>query len=472
MPPIDRNSPEPFYRQVCSRIISAIESGRYPVGKRLPSIRECAQELEVSSSTIELAYRQLVAEGYVEARRGSGHVVCRGKSAQPASVARSPEYLARLRELQEAGARQDEGARFDFNYDAIDPEVFPVVAWARICREVFFSKGSEQACLYDEAQGLAELRSQIALHVSAEHGFEWTADQVLIMPTTRDLVSGILSLFDPAETVIAMEEPGYDEVARAIAASGFKSQLLCAYPTLDDVEAQLEGANVLFATPASQFPSNVPMSLETRRKLVDWAQSTGAYLIDDEYGWEMLSDVARPQSLAALDGSGRVIMTGTFSNTFSPAVCLSYALLPPELMLKWRAMFGDAHPRTPWQTQAAMAAFMESGQWASHIRKLRTALQRKGSALLAAIERYMGDAVDVVSSPSSQFVLVSTRDVRGEAELIEAAAAHGVRVYPTSRYWQRETPGGWRYVLVGFAGISLADIPDGVRTLALAWGLR
>lgn len=472
---IDRGSTVPFYLQVHDQISKRIEEGFFPAGKRLPSIRECARELEVSNTTIELAYQKLVEEGYVQARRGSGYTVCALRRAPSRAINRfTEEYREACARLLESEAALESSAdpRFDFAYDSVDPSLFPFGTWARICREVFFDPGAEAACLYNDRQGLKELRSQIALYLLDEFGLNCTSEQVLVMPTTRDLVSEITALFDPENTIVSMEEPGYDEVGTRLRERGHEVRMIPVhpYPGWDAVKPLLEGVKVVFTTPASQFPSNQVMAIEPREKIVDWARSNDAYVIDDEYGWEFLSGISRTPSLAALDNAGHVVTIGTFSNCFTPAVSLSYAVLPPQLMLKWRALRRDAHSQVPWQTQAAMAAFMKGDHWRTHIRKVVTAMRRKRSVMKDAIARHMGGSVEVVESDGSLFLLVQTHDGREEGELIEAASKAGVCVYPTRRYWTGEVPESWRYVLVGFSGIQIGAIDEGIEALARAWG--
>ncbi|MBQ9042487.1 MAG: PLP-dependent aminotransferase family protein [Eggerthellaceae bacterium] len=475
MPSLDRNSSVPYYQQVYEQISEGIESGVYPAGKRLPSIRECARELGVSNTTIELAYQRLVEEGYVEPKRGSGFTICKIGSSSINKLAGYSEEYRQGREKLEAldqELSQQSKPLFDFAYDSVDASTFPLNAWARICRDVFFSEGAQAACLYNDRQGLKDLRVQISRYLRGEYGIDCTSEQVLVMPTTKDLVTEITMLFDPEETVVAMEEPGYDEVGKRMRERGSDVRLMpvTPYPSLEEAEKLLQGVSLVFATPACQFPTNHVMPIETRRSLVAWASEHGAYVIDDEYGWEFQSGVARVPSLAALDEVGRVITIGTFSNSFTPAVSLSYAVLPPQLMLRWQETRRDAHPQVAWQTQAAMARFMAEGHWRTHIRKLRTSVLNKRERLLKAIHERMGAEVEVVEGTSSLFVLVKTRDGRDESELIEAAANAGVKVYPTSRYWSGAIPAEWRYVLVGYAGIPADKIDEGIKALAEAWG--
>lgn len=476
MPTIDRNSPAPFYYQVYEQIAHGIESGLYPAGKKLPSIRECARELGVSNTTIELAYQRLTEEGYVSARRGSGYTICANdiKPSNPIEEYTS-EYQDALVELleSESNYKPSENQRYNFAYDVVDASTFPFTAWARISREIYFSQGAELSCSYNDRQGLPELRKQIAHYLSSEYGLNCLPEQILVMPTTRDLMSSIMSLFDPDSTTFAMEEPGYDEARRGLRVLGFDVKLnpIFPFPTWDEGKSNIEGADIVFTTPACQFPTNRPMPIEVRKNLVKWAEETGAYLIDDEYGWEFQSGVARTPSLAALDRAGRVISLGTFSNSFSPAICLSYAVLPPQLMIEWQRKNRSVHPQVPWQTQASMAAFMREGLWRTHIRKVRTSAHHKRQQLIKSLTERMGDKIEIVEGQSSLFFLVKTNDGRTEYELIEAAAKAGVSVYPTLRYWAGEAPEDWRYVLIGYAGIPYDSIDSGIATLARAWGL-
>ena len=476
MPSIDRNSSEPFYLQVYDQITAGIESGLYPAGNKLPSIRECARELGVSNTTIELAYQKLTEEGYVQARRGSGYTICKIDSALINPSKRfTPDYLEALGHLKESEVQRASKhmPTYDFAYDTIDPSLFPYTAWARISREVFFVKGADRACLYNDRQGLVDLRKQIANYICSEYGLTCIPEQIMVMPTTRDLISAIMSLFDPHDTRFAMENPGYDEVSRRLASQGYNVSTIPVwpYPNWDDALDNIEGARIVFSTPGCQFPTNHPMSLETRKNLVEWAWLNDAYIIDDEYGWEFQSGISRIPPLAALDHSGHVITIGTFSNSFSPAISLSYAVMPPQLMNRWQETKRDAHPQVPWQTQAAMAMFMSEGHWRTHIRRMRTAMRRKRNTLLQALERYMGYSIDVLSGPTSLFMLVQLHDGRTEDELIEAAEQASVRIYPTAQYWQSSPPAEWRYVLIGYASISETAIEHGIKELAHAWGL-
>jgi GntR family transcriptional regulator/MocR family aminotransferase len=206
-----------------------------------------------------------------------------------------------------------------------------------------------------------------------------------------------------------------------------------------------------------------------RKAFVNWASENDAYIIDDEYGWEFQSGIDRTPPLSTFDHTGHVITLSTFSHSFTPAVCLSFAVLPPQLMLKWREGKTGSHPKVPWQTQAAMATFMREEHWHVHIRKVRTSMAKKRAELLRAINKHFGNSIQMLEGVSSSFILAQTIDNRSEAELIELAKRAGVRVYPTRRYWNGSVPDDWHYVQIGFAGIALEHIESGIRALADAW---
>lgn len=475
MPYIDRNDKTPYYLQVYEQIARGIESGLHASGKRLPSIRQCATELGVSNTTIELAYQKLAEEGFIEPRRGSGFYICDGiKQHEPSHNFYSDEHRRDLATLLEATGQRsrDEFVRFDFNYDATDAELFPFAAWARISRDVFLDRDTLGACLYNDTQGLHDFRAQIATYLISEFAIRCVPEQIVVMPTTRNIVQSVLSLFDPTTTIVAMEEPGYNEVRSTIERAGYvvRPIPITSLSSWESFEEALGDANVVFATPAAQFPTTLTMPFDVRRKLIKWAEDRGAFLIDDEYGSLFQLGDERVPSLYALDDKGNTIALGTFSNSFSPALCLSFAVLPPALMLKFVDDNRGKHPQVPWQTQATMASFMAEGHWKRHLGKLRTAVTRKRAAMRASLAAHMGDNVDAISSTGSLYVLVRTHDGRTEDDLIDAAAEARVRVYPTTQYWTGPVPPDWRWVLVGFAGISQDDIEPGIAALAHAWG--
>ena len=173
--------------------------------------------------------------------------------------------------------------------------------------------------------------------------------------------------------------------------------------------------------------------------------------------------------LASMDERGRVIYMGTFSKSLSPALRINYLVLPEPLLAQWREAFAASYSPVPWLNQKVLARFMTDGSWDRHVRRVQAKNRRKYTALLAALEETMGDKIEVMENGTGLHLLVRVRDGRSQDELVAAAAAADVAVYPTKKYWADPARATKGVVLVGFSSIAEADIRPGIEALARAW---
>ena len=473
---VDRSSSTPYYQQVFSQVVEGIETGAYRMDDRLPSIRKFALDLGVSRNTVEQAYTLLAQEGYIEARAGSGYYVNPVETTRQASREFSDGYLAAMDELVGRYAQDHAmpAAEYDFAYDRMDADAFPYSRWARISRDVLLDPCRFDVCRYADKQGLGELREQISTYLIKEQDIVARPEQIVILPTTRRAFSSILHLFDRAGTVVYVDNPGYPEACNSAIDNGYTVKPHTVFPEYrwTNLEVAPEDAGktkLIYTTPANQYPTNAVMPLEERRALVDWAVENDAYIIEDEYCHEFRYGSPHLPSLHALDSEGRVITMGTFSKSLAPSFCITYIVLPPQLMLRWLRPGGLLHTQVPWQTQCTLAEFMRQDLWYAHLRRLQTTYRRKHDAIIDAIGRHLGDKVGFLQEETGLHVLVRPKDGRAEGELIGSAARQGVRVYPTSQDWVAGKPDCWNYVLVGYSAIPLAKIEPGIRALARAW---
>lgn len=465
---LDRNAPEPYYRQIYNQIIEAIKSGTYPEGMRVPSVRAHAELLNVSRNTVALAYQHLVSEGYLEPRPNSGFFV--NALEEPVSHPNSEE-LATLNAT--AGEPEEEpNLRYDFNYGNADPTNFPATVWANTARSVCLDGDTEDAYRYSDSQGLYRLRYRISLMLADLCGARVSPEQVSIHSRTRFAINNAAQLFNPTTDVIAVEDPGFTEAVAAFRYGGFTVEPLPVLETDDETFARLDAIKpkVVYLTPANQYPTNEVMTLETRRRFLAWAEENDAYIIEDIYCNEFRYGIDSLPALFSLDINDRVILTGTFSKSLSPALCVSYIVLPPSLISSWLAS-NTMHPPVSWLTQATLAAFMET-HWTKHLNRMRTSFRKKHDTIVAALEREMGDSIEFLDHRAGLHFLVRTKDDKTEEELIELAAEHDVRVYPTHQCWLNGAPEDWDYILLGFSSIKLEDIDPGIAALAQAWGLK
>lgn len=474
---LDREAPSPFYLQIYSQFVTAISAGDYLEGERIPSVRNLARELNVSVNTVALAYQSLVSEGYVEARPHRGYFVNRLENTPrvEAPTARSERYdqdLARLRAYDNEAAAARNAIRYDFNYGNADPSTLSLTAWGNHSRAVMLQPGIEDAFRYSDPRGLRELRNLIARRLLPRYGIHAQPEQISVHPRARLALSSLDAIFDPTRDIVAMESPGFIEAAWAFQSKGFVVKPLPIAHSGEEARAALDAVRptLVYLTPANQYPTNRVMSLDARHAYVRWAKENDAFLIEDNYCHEFQYGIDSLPSLHALDGDDRVIVLGTFSKALSPALCLSHMTLPPALMLRWLEKSHPLHPEAPWQTQATLAAFIESGQWERHLNKLRTLCRKKHDAITLALTQHMTDRVEFLDHRAGLHLLLRTRDERSASKLIRTAQAGGVRVYPTDQYWLEGAPAQWDYVLLGFSSIGLNDIEPGIAALARAWG--
>ncbi len=461
---LDDRLDTPLYQQLFDQLRHRIEEGGQPEGSRLPPIRSMAADLGCARNTVENAYALLAQEGYVKSRPGSGYIV-----QNVAFVQADADRGALLAEPL-IGAKASR-ARYDFTYGDLEPGTFPALAWRTITDDVLLSVESAGCDAYNDPFGEEALRVAIAWRIATQRDIDCTPSQVIVQGGTQTSVQNLLALFDGAADTVAMEDPGYDGVRSVIERARFAiapCRVTEGYDAfLEDLEAS--GARLVYLTPSSQFPTCRIMPTDIRERVLDWAERTDAYILEDDYCRDFRYRERSLPPLASMDTRGRVIYMGTFSKSLSPALRMNYLVLPEPLLARWRELFANSYSPVPWLNQKVLARFMTDGSWDRHLRRVQAKNRRKYDALTAALRECMGERVEVLECGTGLHLLVRVRDGRGQDELIAAAAAADVAVYPTKKYWadRAHRPGG--IVLVGFSSIREEDIRPGIEALARAW---
>lgn len=476
----------PLFQQIYEGIRQAILEGRLEAGARLPSSRVLADELGVSRTTVLLAYDQLLAEGYVNGRMGSGTFVATelpdaalraarkrgGVREEKPSAPRLSTYGARLTGEIEVPPARTKGVRYDFRYGLPPVEEFPHETWRRIVARRLRS-ASLRSLQYGPAAGYEPLREAIASYLARSRAVSCRAENVLVINGSQqalDLTARVL--LDPGDRVV-LEEPQYQGARKIFQAAGAR---LVAVPVdaegLDtaSLPRTARGAKLAYVTPSHQFPSGAVMTLPRRLALLDWAESTGAYVLEDDYDSEYRYCGRPLESLQGLDRAGRVIYTGTFSKVLFPSMRVGYLVLPEPLFepfskAKWLA---DRH--TPTLEQEALADFIEEGHFERHLRRTRTKNAARREALLESLDEHLGDRVKVQGENAGIHVIAWLRDVGVEEvdALVERARSEGVGIYPVAPYYL--DPPDRAGLLLGYTSLSERDIRAGVARLAKVLG--
>lgn len=437
---LDQNSKSPLYIQIYDSIRHDITENALKPGEKLMPIRKLSESLGVSRNTVENAYAQLLAEGYVTSRSGSGYAVC-DVDFSPIS-AESTFKDARDKAscdthphgaigpvgptLSENTARPIE---FDFTYGDRPRGSFPEVAWRKLTSDALFSVDSK-ANTYGDGLGEMELRAEIARRIHATRGVNCEPEQVVLQAGTQAALGNLLDLFDPMRDGAAIENPGYDGAMAVFRNRGFRiTPLPVSLGTNEEDQDAFvsslytSGAKLAFCTPSNQFPLGMTMPLPMRVRLIEWTAERDGYILEDDYCREFRYTERPIPSLQSLDTRNRVIYMGTFSKVLSPALRMSYLILPPQLLDRWREKFARHYCPVPWLSQKVLYLFMTEGYWDRYTRATMTAYHKRRNLLMECLQHEMGDKIEIFGGTAGLHLLVATRDGRCECELLAAAEA-------------------------------------------------
>ena len=472
---------KPLYRQIYEYIRGEIRSGSLEAGERLPSTRALASGLHVARSTAELAYSQLVSEGYIRAKKNSGYYVNeienlaelhfeeRGNEAADAAVENGEKFDVDNRQKEEKAGKvpvneqsvprlsrlgkqgMENSSMIDFSLRHTEMSIFPYSTWKKIMREVMVDANSEMFS-HSEPSGDLTLRTTIAHYLHFSRGVRCTPDQIIVGAGNDYLLMLLRHILGEGRRV-AMESPSYLRAAQIFKSFGYE---IC--PVSMDAEGMLpesvssSDADLVYAMPAHQFPVGCIMPVGRRAALLGWAtDAPDRYIIEDDYDSEFRYRGKPIPALQSIDHAGRVIYIGTFSKAIAPAIRISYMILPPELLLLYREKCWFFSSTVSRIDQRILNEFMKNGHFERHLNRMRSLYRARHDELLAQLrplqDRYRilgaGTGLHLVLQASRETAVRIAKSMpvisqpsasQMEEELVRRAAAHGVAVYAISDY--------------------------------------
>jgi GntR family transcriptional regulator/MocR family aminotransferase len=449
---------QPLGVRVFERLRGAILDGGLAAGVRLPSSRVMALDLGVSRNTVEWAYAQLVAEGYVLRRQGAGSFVAdappprdrpplaSGSRAQPppprqlSSWARALSTYPGYRGVSLGGA---------FTPSLPSLEFFPRAIWGRLMREAMRRPGPD-LWAYGASNGLPELRAAIAAQVAAARGVRCSAEQVVVVTSTQQALELAARLVaEPGDTAW-VEDPGYVPSRLGLAAVGLK---ICGVPIDAEGFSVASGlgvaphARLAVVTPSHQYPLGVEMSQARRETLLAWAHDHQGWILEDDYDGDYRYAGRPLAALQAMDRGARVIYIGTFNKTLFPGIRTAFAVVPEDLVQPMidAKHVADGHNAT--LAQAALAEFISAGHFAAHLRRTRAAYDERRLALIEVLDE-LGDAVRIGPSDAGMHLAVHLSFPCDDRQIAEACGRRGVTVRALSAYRMAPGPPG---LVLGYA---------------------
>ena len=445
---LDPKSRITLTEQLYGALREEIAQGRLKAGEKMPSKRQLAEHLHVSTATVEAAYGRLASEGYCESRPRSGMYVARD-----------------LPQAGHAEHAQTIPVKWDFSTGAADAEHFPYATWARLMREVL-SEQNKTLLLSGDPQGSLELRREIAGMLLRLRGIEVMPENIVLGAGTEVLVTALVSLLG-RDKLFAVEDPGYSRVRRILAAGGVR---LLPTPLMDgaiDVRALYTGgAGAAYVTPSHQFPLGGEMTMPQRTALLRWAKETSGYILEDDYDSEFRFAGVSAPALRAMDDSGQVIYMNTFARTLAPGLRLSFMVLPDALTGRYRAM--HAACSVPGFEQETLRKFIAGGYLERHVSRMRVVYRGRLEALESkAAALGLGE---VAPCGAGLYALLHVGGRTPAQELMPLAAQAGVKLTRLADYGVMQTDKSLeRVVLLGFAGMDEEAIESGLEALHRAW---
>ena len=408
----------PLYEALYRCIRRDILEGTLKPGTKLPSKRALSQNLEVSKITVEAAYNQLLAEGYIRSQEKVGYFVeaVEGRNPPPPTQAEQPE-------------KQRE---FLLDLTGIGTEQFPFSVWSRLQREVMLDYGAK-LLLPLPNRGVMELRQAIADHLAAFRGMQVSPQNILIGAGTDFLYNLLIQLLG-RDKVYAVEEPGYDKIRQIYAAGGVR----CISAPMDDKGVLPEGlsqADVLHCSPSHHFPTGLVTPVSRRMELLDWA-GEDKWIIEDDYDSEFRFDAHPMPTLQTLDGAQRVIYMNTFSKTLAPSIRISYMVLPPALMEQFQKVLGFYSCTVPSFEQYTLARFLSRGYFEKHINRMRKFYKKRRNALVSLLQnRSFSQKLTILEQDAGLHFLLKVDTALPDSDLTRELLGVGIRVKALSEYY-------------------------------------
>ena len=490
---LDASRDDPLHHQVYADIRDAILSGRLAARSQLPSTRLLASELRISRTTVSLAFDQLRAEGFLEARERGGTFVAATipdrvlSSGRASTHARTP---ARSRPAAPVAAPSHRGAALAslttpaISFSGLQPrafrtgvpalDVFPHSVWGQIAARLW--RRAPRALLgYGVPNGYEPLRRAIADYLELSRGARCASEQVIIVGGSQEaLYLAAQLLIEPGDTAW-IENPGYPGARNALSAAGAR---VVGVP-LDGEGLDLSHgvrvaphARIAYITPSHQYPLGVTMTVGRRLALLEWARKAGAWILEDDYDSEFRYTSRPLPSLQGLDaGEGdrdtRVIYVGSFSKTLFPSLRIGFLVVPSALVDAFAAARAVIDRQSPTVDQAVLAEFIDQGHFVRHLRRMRALYAERQDALIRGVrDGPLVEHIETGPSDAGMHLVGWLRHHRDDARASSRALEAGIEAQPLSAMTLGPVSRG--ALLLGYAAFAPTTLVRASEKLGMA----
>lgn len=456
---LENRGTDTLYEYLYKQIKTDILSKKLVAGERLPSKRLLAKNLNVSTITVENAYSQLVAEGYIYSIPKSGYYV-------------TDISADLMKPLPERPAKQFEKPKekktyfADFASNSTVEDAFPFSIWSKLLKEVM-AENSKELMSRSPSKGVYELRSAVAGYLYQFRGMDVKPEQVIIGAGTEYLYGLIIQLLG-YDKCYAVEDPGYQKISRIYQAQN----VCCKFVAMDENGINMEaleesGADVLHISPAHHFPTGLVTPVSRRYELLSWAsRKDNRYIIEDEYDSEFRL-VGKPvPTLESIDVGEKVIYINTFSKSLSSTIRISYMVLPESLMRRYDEMLSFYACTVSNIEQYTLARFITDGCLEKHINRMRNYYREQRDLVLACIKKYMNpDKIRIREENSGLHFLLEIDTNYSDDRLRNNAEARDIHISFLSQYYRNTENARYHTLVINYSGIMREHIEEAVRRL-------
>jgi GntR family transcriptional regulator / MocR family aminotransferase len=458
-PNLQKNAKEPLYRQLFYYIKDEIEKGSLTNGMGLPSIRYLADYLSISRNTVDLAYQELLVEGYIRSVKGSGFYVI-GKQIQKGNHSTCYEPTSNP---------SMNNNTYNFINFPIDYQHFPYQAWDNISKLVPFHKsiGSHYQA---DPQGDIELRKEIANYLFLARGIKCSPEQIVISANFSQLLQTILLMIKKAaDPIVYFEDPSYDMARKLFIHHDYHVHPIPIESdglNLDKLTKYQRG-QFLYTAPSHQVPQGVELSLKKRNDLLHWANENDIYILEDDY-YSVYKYKGQPlPSLQSLDTNEKVIYFSGFDKLLCPEILCSYIVLPPHLVETYKStIWNFSTPGIPTHLQKQLSIFMSEGHFYKHLKKMKKIYAKKTQFLVQLIERHLTDCITITNQNSGTHLIIEfkNRALEEEGEMTKLLHDSGILIKSTQQYWYQHQPKHPQFIL-NFGGLQNKYMEEAILQL-------
>lgn len=452
------NISDPIYKELYQKIRQDILKGILKTGEKLPSKRSLAQNLGISTITVENAYEQLISEGYLYTQIKRGYFVSDIKKiALPCTPKKTKLSIS---------ISKNKSYYFDFSSNNIEAKNFPFSVWAKLSRQVL-SDMQDKVLQVSPGNGIEDLRNAIAEHLLSFRGMSVDPDQIIIGAGTENLYETLIKIIGDKKNY-CIENPGYIKIRKVYDINKVKYT----FASLDKngisiQELRKSKADIVHISPNHHFPTGITMPVSRRNEILNWAnEKNERYIIEDDYDSEFRQNGNPIPTLQSIDAYGKVIYMNTFSKSITSTIRISYMVLPEHLANLYYKTLDFYSCPVPTFEQYTLSKFISEGYFEKHINRMRLYYGRKRISVLNILKKNLSDnECSIIESDSGLHLILKLNCKKSDAKLKAELLKKNININMLSEYYISPKEELSHMYLLNYSNINLERFEETVKIL-------